>query len=104
MERLDGAATGTVTVATRIPNNSIVKIVHFLRHAEAEHNAAILTNPNAYKDIALEDSVLTAEGVTQCIQLRDSIEKFVNLNCIELLVVSPMRRTLQVSFVLLLSY
>jgi len=85
--------------AVRIANDlySPLKIIHFVRHAEAEHNLAVLTDPDAYINPLYEDARLTAKGFDQCNQLRERLIASNRLSGVELVVVSPMRRTLQVA-------
>jgi broad specificity phosphatase PhoE len=48
--------------------------VHFVRHAEGEHNVAGREDPQfGYLREDLEDAKLTAEGVEQCRRLRSSV-------------------------------
>ena len=70
------------------------KIVHFVRHAEGEHNVAGREDPlKGYLRPELEDAVLTKHGINQCKNLHKStVDK---LQSVELLVVSPMNRTIQ---------
>lgn len=59
-----------------------------IRHAEALHNVD--------KDYSIPDPVLSQLGLQQCVQLRDHLRQNLPLaDQAELIVVSPMRRTLQ---------
>lgn len=70
------------------------KLIHFVRHAEGHHNVAGRLNPLfGYLREDLVDAELTDYGESQCKAL--SVKSIPNLNGVELLVVSPMRRTLQ---------
>ncbi|KIW71703.1 hypothetical protein PV04_03838 [Phialophora macrospora] len=65
-----------------------------VRHAEALHN---MTN-----DPTLRDPELSSLGLQQCATLRDKLkEKFSKTGEVELVVVSPMRRTLQTASIAL---
>lgn len=76
-----------------------VKTVHFLRHAQGEHNVAGAVDPvNGYLREDLVDAVLTEHGINQC---KEVYEKYFvgsdksMVSDVQLIVVSPMRRTLQ---------
>lgn len=72
------------------------KIVHFVRHAEGVHNVAHETDPiSGLKLKENEDAWLTNKGLNQCIALRDKMIDSGTTKDVDLLVVSPMRRTLQ---------
>lgn len=58
-----------------------------IRHAQALHNVA--------SDYSLHDPVLSELGERQCADLAESLKKEKIANEVELVVVSPMRRTLQ---------
>lgn len=75
-------------------HNNNFKIIHFVRHAEGTHNlAAQLESVTAYLREDLEDAELTEKGKKQCQELHlDSSKKYQN---IQLVVVSPMNRTMQ---------
>lgn len=62
------------------------KTIHFIRHAQAQHNAT--------GDHSIPDPRLTAEGVRQAQRIKDGIPADV-LAHLELIVCSPMRRTIQ---------
>eukprot|EP00933_Yihiella_yeosuensis_P033953 TRINITY_DN27540_c0_g1_i1.p1 TRINITY_DN27540_c0_g1~~TRINITY_DN27540_c0_g1_i1.p1 ORF type:complete len:234 (-),score=24.59 TRINITY_DN27540_c0_g1_i1:75-749(-) len=78
------------------------KVVHFLRHAEAESNAAAHAFPRdspgynaAYADQKYFDSALSAKGEAQCKDLRDQISlQGLSFHC-EAVFCSPLHRTLQ---------
>ncbi|KAI1770638.1 phosphoglycerate mutase-like protein [Hypoxylon cercidicola] len=61
-----------------------------VRHAQAEHNAL--------KDFTLPDPDLTEEGHGQCADLRASLMENPLAQKAELIVVSPLRRTIQTAF------
>ena len=79
--------------AVRIPSKS--KIVHFVRHAQGEHNVVGEVNHEEYKREDLEDAHLSELGRQQCQQLFERSSQNRTVDDAELLVVSPMRRTLQ---------
>lgn len=82
---------GKITVYKFEPTH---KIVHFVRHAEGEHNAANKKDPiGGYLREDLEDAFITELGRSQCHTLRDAAVNHVK--DAELLVVSPMHRALQ---------
>jgi hypothetical protein len=58
-----------------------------IRHAQALHNVA--------SDFSLHDPPLSELGERQCAELQESLKKEDIANKVELIVVSPMRRTLQ---------
>ena len=69
------------------------KTVHFVRHAEALHNEAFKVRGRAaYSDPAFLDPELTPLGIDQCLALKSSVEQI--QDTLELVVVSPLRRTL----------
>ena len=69
-----------------------VKTVHFLRHAQGWHNVAGLEDPvNGYLRDDLVDAELSTLGIEQCASFATSKV----ITDVELVVVSPMRRTLQ---------
>lgn len=73
-----------------------MKTIHFIRHAEGEHNVAGREDrKNGYLREDLKDAVLSPCGVEQCNQFVDSIQSRANLEKADLVVTSPMRRTLQ---------
>lgn len=80
--------------AHRQNEKSKTKIIHFVRHAEGHHNVAGKIDPLfGYRREDLEDATLTELGLEQCKNFRES-----NTNSFEdaqLLVVSPLRRTMQ---------
>lgn len=83
------------------------KIVHFLRHAEAESNAAAHKfergSPGynqAYEDSAFFDSSLSAKGEAQCSALREKLASSLPLHY-DTVVCSPLRRTLQTAALVL---
>ncbi|KAF2792624.1 phosphoglycerate mutase-like protein [Melanomma pulvis-pyrius CBS 109.77] len=58
--------------------------LYLVRHAEGEHNAT--------RNFTLPDPVLTAKGKTQCSTLQNSFQYH---NAIDLVLASPLRRTIQ---------
>lgn len=81
-----------VAAVKRIQNGD--KIIHFVRHAEGEHNVAGREDPlKGYLRPELEDAILTKQGIDQCKQLHSKTQD--KLQSVELLVVSPMNRTIQ---------
>jgi broad specificity phosphatase PhoE len=71
-----------------------VKLIHFVRHGEGQHNVAARKNfDNTRYDITTFDAPLSTYGVTQCVDPKELNEK-VSMNT-KLVVVSPMRRTIQ---------
>jgi broad specificity phosphatase PhoE len=71
------------------------KIVHFVRHAEGEHNVVGEVDNEEYKREDLEDAVLSNHGLNQCEELYQRCLQGGSVDDAELLIVSPMRRTLQ---------
>jgi len=70
------------------------KTVYFVRHAEALHNEAFKVRGRAaYEDPCFVDPELTPLGVQQCLALRPQAAAV--QASLELLVVSPLRRTLE---------
>eukprot|EP00239_Pterosperma_sp_CCMP1384_P005264 CAMPEP_0197861840 /NCGR_PEP_ID=MMETSP1438-20131217/38125_1 /TAXON_ID=1461541 /ORGANISM="Pterosperma sp., Strain CCMP1384" /LENGTH=227 /DNA_ID=CAMNT_0043479153 /DNA_START=216 /DNA_END=896 /DNA_ORIENTATION=- len=65
------------------------KIVHFVRHAQGTHNVS-----KGYRLPENHDALLTDVGVEQCRKLS---EQTVHLEGIELVVTSPLTRTIQTS-------
>lgn len=81
-------------LAYRHSPNTNTKIIHFVRHAEGHHNVAGRKDPLfGYRNEALEDATLTDVGLEQCRVLNASSVSAVTKA--ELLVVSPLRRTMQ---------
>lgn len=79
--------------ATRV-NTGNTKIIHFVRHAEGFHNVAGKQDPVfGYLREDMVDAKLTELGIKQCQQLSERSLKAVK-NA-ELLVASPLNRTLQ---------
>ena len=74
------------------------KLVHFIRHAEGEHNVAGEANYLNYLKMDYLDAELSAHGEKQCLSLSKKIEEG-NYHLldegVDLLVVSPMLRTIQ---------
>lgn len=71
------------------------KHIHFIRHAQSEHNARAAVTPDediVRHDPTMRDARLTALGKDQAIALRAELA---GLQDIELVVVSPLTRTIQ---------
>jgi broad specificity phosphatase PhoE len=76
------------------PCSANYKIIHFIRHAEGQHNAAAKLDPaNGYLREDLVDASITELGRSQCIALKEKSGDL--LSRAELMVVSPMNRTIQ---------
>lgn len=71
------------------------KILHLVRHAQGEHNAACaIDEKNAFSE-EYEDPNLTELGRGQCAFLAENVQANDALTSAQLLVVSPMKRTIQ---------
>ena len=69
-------------------------ILRIFRHAEALHNEAFKVRGRvAYTDPQFLDPELTELGKQQCLELKPQVME--RLHSMELVVVSPLRRTLQ---------
>jgi broad specificity phosphatase PhoE len=68
------------------------KYIHFVRHAHGKHNEVGEVDYQQYQRQDLIDAELTEKGIEQCHELRKENHKFSKS---ELVVISPMRRTLQ---------
>lgn len=71
------------------------KLIHFIRHAQSEHNARALTVPDEdmlRSDPTLRDARLTALGHAQAKALAGDVA---GLHQVELVVVSPLTRAIQ---------
>lgn len=76
-----------------IKANKAVKTIHFVRHAQGHHNVAGAINRLNYMKEEYMDAELTDFGINQCQDFsKGSGNKFDNA---ELLVVSPLYRTMQ---------
>ncbi len=75
----------------QIPFGVKVKQIHFLRHAHGKHNEVGEVDYTQYQREDLVDAELTELGIQQCLRLKESM-KPINP---QLIVTSPMRRTLQ---------
>lgn len=75
------------------PINTIIKKIHFIRHGHGKHNEVGETDKSQYLREDLIDAELTDLGIKQCNDLYNINQ--ILLSTAELLVVSPMRRTLQ---------
>jgi hypothetical protein len=53
--------------ALRLPGPAVqrTKVIHFVRHAQGEHNVAGEKDPAGYLDEAYEDAILTPHGIAQ---------------------------------------
>lgn len=72
------------------------KTLHLVRHAQATHNEAFLSEGRAaYAKECHADARLTAEGQQQCAALEKSIASSSLINDVELVVISPLTRTIQ---------
>lgn len=73
------------------------KLIHFIRHAEGEHNVAGEANYINYLKMDYQDAELSLHGEKQCRSLHNKIERSYPLldDEVDLLVVSPLLRTLQ---------
>ena len=69
------------------------KLLHLVRHAHGVHNAVGEVNYDDYKLEVNEDAVLTDLGVSQCKELSEAAAALVSGS--KVLLVSPMRRTLE---------
>lgn len=70
-----------------------LKVVHFVRHGHGTHNAVGEIDYNAYKLEEHADAQLTSLGIQQCITL--SAESHDAVKRADVVIVSPMRRTLE---------
>jgi len=95
MERkANGPSWEAAAVLTTNPNR--VRTIHFIRHAQATHNAAFLSHGrSAYKDPAFHDARLTEFGKEQCAALRNSSVCRQIAPEIQLVLVSPCSRATQ---------
>ena len=73
------------------------KLIHFIRHAEGEHNVAGEANYLEYLKVNYQDAELSLYGEKQCRSLCEKIDESYPLldDEVDLLVVSPLLRTLQ---------
>ncbi len=72
-----------------------VKMVYFIRHAEGTHNeAARLHGEGAYKSWEWMDAELTPVGEQQAVALQEQLLASRLMESLDLVVVSPLRRTL----------
>lgn len=84
-----------VQVKTFYVDEPSTKRIHFIRHAEGDHNVAGENNPLGYLRQDLVDAHLSKFGVQQCNDFATDPTKANIIKSAELLVVSPMNRTLQ---------
>eukprot|EP00898_Chlorokybus_atmophyticus_P004941 jgi/Chlat1/5448/Chrsp36S05422 len=71
------------------------KTVHLIRHGQAEHNIAGASNSAAFLSWEFEDAKLTPFGWQQADALRQEMASLAEPLNVQLVVVSPMLRTLQ---------
>lgn len=69
-------------------NNNKKKIIHWIRHAESYSNTSEL-------NYQIEDPGLTLKGISQCENLKKNIHMNNKFSDVELIVVSPLTRTLE---------
>lgn len=81
-------------VEGNVPSLS-TRIIHFVRHAQGVHNVAGEEDYTYYQKEEYADAALTNKGVKQC----QSLANIHGITTAELLVVSPMTRTLQTASV-----
>lgn len=81
--------------ASRIDSNCDFKVMHFIRHAQGEHNVAGEHDKANYLLPEFEDSILTSKGLLQCEQLKNKLVQSGTAAKAQLVVVSPLRRALQ---------
>lgn len=96
VSRANCGDVGAVTAArvTLVPlSNS--KVIHLIRHAEGFHNEAGKKNPANYKLPEYEDAHLTPLGWAQTEALQAHVAAKKKELAVELIVVSPMTRTLE---------
>ena len=86
-----------VSAEAKTSSKTHTKLVHFIRHAEGEHNVAGEANYINYLKMDYQDAQLSSLGVEQCTSLSRKIDKNFPLldEEVNLLVVSPLLRTLQ---------
>ena len=86
-----------VSAEAKTASKTHTKLVHFIRHAEGEHNVAGEANYINYLKMDYQDAQLSSLGVEQCTSLSRKIDKKFPLldEEVNLLVVSPLLRTLQ---------
>ena len=81
--------------STCLGSDTKTVILHLIRHAKGEHNEVGEVDYEAYKREDLEDAVLSSTGLLQCLEIKGHNEVQSKLaNDVQLLVVSPLRRTL----------
>ena len=82
------------TSTTDIDLKPMRRVIHFIRHAQGQHNLAIHDDPyNWHFGTNLLDPVLTTTGMRQCEEFAENTAQC--LNNVQLVVVSPMNRTIQ---------
>lgn len=108
--------TGPITVDNankeyRLVDADKVKTLYFIRHAEGEHNVARRNfGRQAYLEEKYYDAPLTEEGRRQAKEARENALKAsikrneFHLDNVELVVVSPLRRTIQSATILFEDY
>jgi broad specificity phosphatase PhoE len=94
-EQKDSSETNNVFHSfTLCPKNTKSKLIHFVRHAEGEHNIAGKV-PGGYLREEFEDAILAPSGQAQCLALANEKALLQSMAGAQLLVTSPMRRTIQ---------
>jgi broad specificity phosphatase PhoE len=79
-----------------LPEVQEIKTVHFIRHAQGLHNVAGMIDVANYQLEEFADSLLSEVGHEQCAKAReDMVRRSALLLDVDLVVVSPLRRTLQ---------
>lgn len=82
------------TSTTDIDLKPVRRVIHFIRHAQGQHNLAMRNDPyNWHLGTNLLDPVLTRAGMRQCEEFARTTAQ--HLNSAQLVVVSPMNRTIQ---------
>ena len=84
-----------IPFSVRVNSFRKVKVLHLLRHAEAEHNALGIPDSEAALFPELEDALVTDTGMQQCLDLAEALSASGMLRHVDLVVTSPHRRTLQ---------
>ncbi|CAN8311868.1 unnamed protein product [Cochlearia groenlandica] len=84
---------GVQTLRHSSPNN--FKIFHLVRHAQGIHNVELEENGETPLSNKLFDAQLSPKGLQQVSEQRKKITESELLNNIELVITSPLRRTMQ---------
>ncbi|KAL2614254.1 hypothetical protein R1flu_025946 [Riccia fluitans] len=90
----DNEMTGGVTIAAAYPLQRC-KTIHLIRHAQGFHNVAGEKDFAAYMSPEYFDASLTALGWQQVAALRNHVRSNGIVNSTQLVVVSPLTRTMQ---------